>query len=177
MNKAEEMRYSQSFITFLNKETGSDYKAIPNQDEDLKDSEVDVYAESDSLETLKLQVKIIDRDYMPIIISCLKKTNSTRDFLSSVHIRDLDPIKWAEKTIEECSRKYEPAVQKNLVLLLCVYHSVGIDQTYSQKQFTKYQQCHFKGIYLVNPPRSVSNNRKHSGEITPIKLLSRNFIS
>ena len=172
MDKRQEVEYSSLFLAQLNREKGLDYRAIPNQDEATSDHEVDVFGESESHERLRLQVKIIDRGYMPGVVSRAKEAEQNPEGVSGVYVRDLDPVKWAKQAIAECGRKYEPNVRKGLVLLLCVYHGGEMNQEYAAREFEEYRESDFKGIYLVDPPRTLANSiREYPGQITPVKAL------
>lgn len=167
--KQEELRYAQFFLEHFDRGRRCDYTAIPNKDEAIHNHEVDVYAESDVCKKLKLQVKIIDKDYMPGFIKRREEAEHSLDGRSSIQVRDLKPVKWAKQKIAECIKKYEPNVRKEMVLLLCVYHGGKMNQLYAEQEFAEYQSSDFKGIYLIDPPQS---NRGHPGQLTIIKAVS-----
>jgi hypothetical protein len=171
MNKKEEFQYSSFFLSQINLQNGSDYVAISNEDEAKNDQEVDVYATSEVFNNLKLQIKIIDKGYMPSMVFRQKEAYKNGE-ASHVDVRDLDPIKWVKQTIAECNRKYEPRVRSGMVLLLCLYHGGEMNQEFAKREFVEYRQADFNGIYLINPPRSIlQSDPEYSGQVTEIKPL------
>lgn len=166
--KQEELKYARLFLNELNHLNRWDYRPVPNNDESFHDPEVDVYAKSERLEELRLQVKIIDRDYRKNSASRAKEAEGNVDGISSVNTRDLDPISWAKREIIKCHKKYEPYVVNNMVLLLCVYHATKMDTEFAEREFMEYRQSDFKGIYFINPSL---NDQTRLEQLIPIKPL------
>ncbi len=172
--KEEELKYAKFFLSKFNLVSRCDYVAFPNNDELAHDSEVDVYARSSVCEELKLQIKIIDKEYIPGFIQRGKETEQSPDGSSEVHTRDIDSVKWAKQTIKECLKKYEEDVREELVLLLCVYYGGELDREYAKKEFAEYLHDSFKGIYLIDPPYISPPSfgiEEYHGQLTVIKSV------
>ncbi len=159
--KRKEMDYASFFISQINSQNNWDYVAIPNEDEQRNDGDVDVYARSKNFNTLNLQLKIIDKDY--------KKNEISRERKPLViQIRNIDSVKWAKETIRESALGYSPGVRCDMILLLCLYHATPLDKQYAKREFQEFEKSDFKAIYLIIPPLCSNNNK---GDITTIKSL------
>ncbi len=172
--KEDELRYAKFFLSKFNLMGKCNYIAIPNNDELIHDLEVDVYAKSSICEELRLQVKIIDKEYMSGFVQRAKEAQQSLDGYSEVHVRNLDVVEWAKKTIAECLKKYKEGVRKKMILLLCVYHGGELNQEYAKREFAEYQQSDFKGIYLIDPPYippQDSGIEEYQGQLTTIKPI------
>lgn len=167
-NKSVELRFAKIFLNELNRLKGGDYEPVLNTKESSNDPYVyaDVFARSKNCTNFDIQVKIIDRDYKKELHHRYKEANENKHS-STVYVRDLEPVEWAKRTLDESHKKYEPLVRAKLVLLLCVYHATVMDVEYAQNEFEMYQKSDFKGIYFINPKEGSANQIKQLISIKP----------
>lgn len=173
MNKIEEFQYASFFLSQINSQNGWDYLPVSNYDEAKKDEEVDVYAKSKTFgNNLNLQIKIIDKTFEYESAQRRKEGLRNTEGVSTVYGRDINHMKWAKKTIAECSKQYEPKVREKMILLLCVYHGTPTDLNYAMREFAEYRESDFKAIYFINPPQIEGGGTTgFKGQLIPIKSL------
>ncbi|MDD4333183.1 MAG: hypothetical protein PHT51_03655 [Patescibacteria group bacterium] len=168
MNKKEELKFATFFINWVNKRYGYDYRAVPNNNENKSDNEIDIYAISNSAEfqTLNLQLTTSEGKIFKesaLLLNKIKKTGA-----SSAVGRGLNGVEWIN-AIERKEREYSKDVKNSLILL--IQQDIG---PLFDESFQNYKESDFKGIYLVHLPSSF-----HDGQVLVIKnvCLTKNSSS
>lgn len=174
--KYEESKYAKFFIDRLNLRYGLDYKIAPNEKEGKLDSDVDVYAVSDTRPTLNIQLITRESTLKQILANLQKRSKLTGKTAFGPGI-NYDMKNWIIQAIEKKEGHYPTDVKRQLILLITGGVGILLNIDYARKIFTDFDNSDFKGIYSVQLPFASDASRyPHGGQIIAIKDIFNNYV-
>ena len=162
--KEVEKLFGDFFISRFNRQYNLDYKIYLNEDEAIKDGDIDIYAIGENVETLKLQVKT-GEPALEAFWGKRKKEGS-----GWVEI-DVDIKKLLIQIIQNAERKYSN--KKELILLVGEKMQPIFDKYYANLLTKQVGNSNFKGIYLVKLPLP-DGDPLYKGQVIAIKDIFGN---
>ena len=165
--RKEELEIAKIFLEFFNGKNSTDYFSELNNNENMSDEFVDVYAKSSSgsHDTMLLQVKGVDWGFKKNQCERKKEAEMSEDGSSDVWIRDLEPVQWVNNSIVAYKNKYAPAVQSKIILILWIYHATKIDDLCWVSNLPNTAQIDYRAVYFVNKVAGISGQV----QVMPIK--------
>ena len=170
MNKNEEKEFAKFFISQLNNKYNFDYKIVPNDAENVKDGDVDIFALSSKHPKINLQLTTWERLYFERSAEASREAESTGSDFVWFRGPVLNKEKGVREAIIKKENKYSQEVKKNLILLITGSLGPLLNDKYAKKIFADLSKSTFKGLYSVHFPSSKENSSQpHNGEIIAIK--------
>jgi hypothetical protein len=159
--KGGEIAFAKFFVERFNQKHNSNYQVIPNSEES---SATDIYAISENLETLNLQLKTgepgLERFW-----------GRRRKLGSGMGIIDVNIEELLAQIIRDSENHY--ANKEKLILLITERYEPFFDKDYALRISTMFRNSTFKGIYIVNSP-SFEGNLPSEGQIVAVKDMFGN---
>ena len=167
IKKDEELKIARYFIDRLNEKFSLDYNLVSNNNETKGESDVDVYANSNSgREQLKLQITTNDGQILKDCADNRKEAERNGSGFAMSPVRDLNPIKLINEAIK--NKKYSNPSD----IILIVFSEFGslVDKNWAKDNFPSLAQNNYKGIFWVRmPSNSERSSHPHNGQIVAIK--------
>jgi|GEM_PF-3912238 len=164
IKREEYKKLSKFFIDRFNRHFKLSYTVSVNENEAVKDEDVDVYAISDDKENLNLQLKTGG----PGLERFWGRRRKLGSGVGSIGGN-------IEELIEHIIKKAEQHYSKkdNLILLITEKLSPVFDRQYAQLLSRKYGTSAFRGIYLVKLPLNPPDY-PYNGQVVAIKDIFGN---
>lgn len=160
--KIREKIVADFFINRFNQYHKKNYKIQVNENENIKDGDIDAYAVSDECKTLFLQIKTNEPE-LEGFFGRARKHGGTRFGNISVNIKEA-----ILKKIKDGENQY-PSTKCNLIFIISERISpVTFDKEYAQLISKWCSESKFKGIYLVKLPIG------YDGQVVAIKDIYGN---
>lgn len=172
MDKEEELKSAKFFINWLNKKYNFDYEAILNNNENIIDREIDVYAKSKLSKFLQLNLQIITSQgrMRALVANLMCQSKKTRKRIVYSTVKDLNSVRWIIDAIKKKEDKYAKDAKKTLVLLIQKDIGPRFNEEYFYKIFYDFRKSDFRGIYLIHTPAlKIDSTDIHDGQILTIK--------
>lgn len=160
--KWEEKKVADFFISHFNCYHKKNYRTKINEDEYVKNEDVDVYAVSDDCDTLYLQIKTNEPE-LEGFYGRARKHGRTR--FGDVFVNIKESIC---KMIKDGEKQY--STRGNLIFIISERISPAtFDKEYARLISNECGNSEFKGVYLVKLPIGSGENHPYEGQIVAIK--------